>query len=282
MPYVEEGFVEEGYGDAVEARYLQLVLSDPTNPAGRLKGAVLWAGPLWSPDHGLTFETDFSEIKAGSPGVERWLRKMVFTLVGLTEAQKRAIVSIARSKLSTGRLLVIPRLSEGLPIAIGYHNLANGRVIEASSSDASYPATNLSDHNMIGSDWQSAAAAVSDVTLDVDVGNVLPLGVVALLGFNGTDAAVVTPKAGSVEGFATGVEWDPGELDAFDVSLPALLPDAPAFGRHLILTPALVADPSTWLEEAFLGTLVGDVVKRRMATATPLWQVSLTLMECED
>jgi hypothetical protein len=96
-------------GTTQNSRYGRFDLNDSGNPDNYLKSSVYWVGPVWQSTIGMDPASEPLEVWSGSPGVERCLRGWAITWNWLTEAESRALLSVLRSKLRTGRYLVVPR-----------------------------------------------------------------------------------------------------------------------------------------------------------------------------
>lgn len=94
------------YPVSVSKRYTRWHQSDTTNPDGYMSWGIARIGL------GLQFEFDSSttddSVIVGTPGAERILRVKEVNFHSLTRAQASMLEDIARSRLSTGRMLLIP------------------------------------------------------------------------------------------------------------------------------------------------------------------------------
>lgn len=99
-------------GTTKNSRYVGITLADSGNPSNYLSGRVLWAGPILQPSESFSIETEkwaIRPVPIGAPGLQRSLRALDFELTMVSEAEGRKLESLIRVKLSTGRLLVVPR-----------------------------------------------------------------------------------------------------------------------------------------------------------------------------
>lgn len=90
-------------------------------------------------------------------------------------------------------------MAEKLPAFLSHNDnkaVASATVITASSSDATYPSSNLK-LLPITKVWRSATAALSAVTLLFDFGSAMTVNVVGLINANLTSAATLTIAAGT-------------------------------------------------------------------------------------
>lgn len=99
-------------GSSKSARYARFTCADSGNPSNYLSARVYWVGPVWQPVIGIDMgdgglERDLEYV--GEPGMERRLEIMRYSHAFLTEGEARQFRSIARTKLRTGRLLVVAR-----------------------------------------------------------------------------------------------------------------------------------------------------------------------------
>lgn len=94
------------YATSVSKRYTRWHQSDAANPDGYQSWGIARIGL------GLQFEFDSSttddSLIVGSPGAERVLRVKEVNFHSLTRVQASMLEDIARSRLSTGRMLLIP------------------------------------------------------------------------------------------------------------------------------------------------------------------------------
>lgn len=102
-------------GTTKNSRYAGITLNDTGNPATYLKASVFWAGPIWQPALSFAGVRDSyrkREEIIGEPGLQRFIRILEIDLYFITESEARKLASIARFKLHSGRLLVVPRPKE--------------------------------------------------------------------------------------------------------------------------------------------------------------------------
>lgn len=99
-------------GSTKNSRYFGVTLSDSGNPDNFLSVRVLWAGPVFQPAEGFSIEHEKWAIRRqliGAPGIQRSLRALDFELTMVSEAEAVKIESLIAARLSTGRLVVVPR-----------------------------------------------------------------------------------------------------------------------------------------------------------------------------
>lgn len=99
-------------GTTKNSRYAGITLSDSGNPDNYLSGRVFWAGPIFQPSEGFSIEHEKWAIRRqliGSPGMQRSLRALDFELTMVSEAEAVKLESLIAARLSTGRLVVVPR-----------------------------------------------------------------------------------------------------------------------------------------------------------------------------
>lgn len=266
----------------LNSRYVRFTLNNSGHASNYLKASVFWAGPVWTAPYGAGFDSSFSDEWVGTPPVQRYLNNVEISLKGLTEAQKVQVQSVGRNMLSLGRVVVIPRPSSIIPVAIGYHNYARNATISASSSNASYPASNLGRSDLYSRIWRSAAGVLTSVNVDADLGSSSDIDLVGLIGFNGNDSATVRIKIGESATFAS-TEFDTGsDVSAFDTSLAVLKSTTPPCGRHLLYMPGITMDRSTWVHEAIYCNFQEAPEVRPMPTYPIKWEVVLRFKVCED
>lgn len=99
-------------GTTKNSRYIGITLADSGNPDNYLSGRVFWTGPIFQPAESFLIEQEkwaIRRVVIGSPGIQRSLRAMDFDLTMQSEVEARKLESLIATKLSTGRLLVVPR-----------------------------------------------------------------------------------------------------------------------------------------------------------------------------
>lgn len=95
-------------GQTYNSRYARLSLSDSGNSDNYLKASVLWVGPVWQPPSGMDIGSEPMLHFSGVPGAQRVLSGWKLSMLGLSEAESRALISILKVKLSAGRFLLVP------------------------------------------------------------------------------------------------------------------------------------------------------------------------------
>lgn len=94
-------------GTTYNSRYARLTLSNSGNPDNYLKGSVLWVGPIWQPP-GMDIGSEPMLYYSGVPGAQRAIQGWKISMLGLSEAESRKLLSILKVKLSAGRYLLVP------------------------------------------------------------------------------------------------------------------------------------------------------------------------------
>jgi len=280
----------------LNSRYARLTLTDAS--LTYLKGAVFWAGPVWYPTQGFVPVDGYTftnEIVGTAPGQ---IVKNHFTchIVGLSEQEAHHILSSLWTMKAGGRLVVIPRPTTTIPIAVAYLNYAQDATITASSTATGYLAANLAKAPLYTSIWRSVTSSVTNVTLTADLGSSKDIDLLGLLGFNGSNAATVRLQAGESSTMAT-TEYDTtSAVAAFDTTLTELaVPTGKSafapYGRHLLYLPQYGASPgdgtqtrAAWVREAIYCTWDQDAPpeKRALPTAPRTWEVVMSFRVCED
>lgn len=95
-------------GQTYNSRYTRLILANSGNPDNYLKGSVLWVGPVWQPPHGMDIGSEPMLYYSGVPGAQRAIQGWKISMLGLSEAESRKLLSILKVKLAAGRYLLVP------------------------------------------------------------------------------------------------------------------------------------------------------------------------------
>lgn len=280
----------------LDCRYARLTLTDAS--LAYLKASVFWAGPVWYPTQGFlpSDGLSFPNEVIGTAPLQVVGNHVTCKLVGLSEQEAHTILSFLYSLRGTGRMVVIPRPTPTIPIAIAYNNYALGGTVTASSSATGYAASSLTKSGLYSQVWRSVTSTVTNVTLTADLGSSKDIDLLGLLGFNGSNAATVRLQAGESSTMAT-TEYDTtSAVSAFDTTLtdptmPTGRPLYPSFGRHLLYLPQYGASPgsatqtrASWTREAIYCVWDAERPPEKVPLPTvPLtWEVAMSFRVCED
>lgn len=100
-------------GATKNSRYVGFdTLDDSGNADGFLRGRVLWAGPAWQPSDSFDLTGEKFRRRrelVGPPGMQRYVTYIDVEFFAMSEGEARKLEGIAGARLSTGRLLVVPR-----------------------------------------------------------------------------------------------------------------------------------------------------------------------------
>jgi len=105
---------------AVSARYVRAQFVESSNPDGELRVAVYWAGPLWRPAVGFSFDWTREDVEVAGVGALR-THRLRFPV--LTPGERVALESIWRDRITLGRILVVPRQE----VDVLHHDAIYGR-----------------------------------------------------------------------------------------------------------------------------------------------------------
>lgn len=273
----------------LNSRYTRFTLTDAANPDNHLKASVYWVSPGLSITTGFLVEPFYvPELHfIGSPGVQITGNNLLIHLAGVSVAEYVSLTSLAANLKSSGRMIVIPRPASGVALVIAYSNLiTTGSMVTASSAAAAFPDDDLANP-LLYTQWQSAAAALSNITLTADLGSSQDFGIFALVGTNLTDAATMRVQAGEASNFST-TEYDSSAtfVSCFDTthSASVLLDPSPPFGRHVLWVPGLTQLRALWPHEAIYCTWDPDqpITRNPQPTFPETWVVELRFKMCED
>lgn len=280
----------------LSCRYARFTLTDAS--LSYLKGSVFWAGPIWTPSQGFATSDSFTfptEI-VGAPPLQLTKNHITCKLVALSEQEAHTILSFLYSLKGTGRMVVIPRPTPTIPIAIAYNNYGLGGTVTASSTASGYAASALTKSTLYNQVWRSVTSTVTNVTLTLDMGSAKDIDLLGLLGFNGSNEATVRLQAGESSTMAS-TEYDTtSAVNVFDTTLtdptmPSGKPLYPSFGRHLLYLPQYGASPgnvtqtrASWVREAIYCTWDAERPPEKVPLPTvPLtWEVAMSFRVCED
>lgn len=273
----------------LNSRYTRFTLTDAANPANHLKASGYWVGPALSITTGFLVEPFYvPELHfIGSPGVQISSNNLSIHLAGVSPTEYISLTSLAANLKASGRMIVIPRPAAGVALLIAYTNhITTGSMITASSAAAAYPDDNLANL-LLYSQWQSATAALSNITLTADLGSSNDIDILALLGTNLTDAATMRVQAGEASNFST-TEYDSTStfVSCFDTTYSAsvLLDPSPPFGRHVLWAPGLTQLRALWHHEAIYCTWDPEqpITRSPQPTFPETWVVELRFKMCQN
>lgn len=95
-------------GSTQSSRYGRFDLNDSGNPDNLLLARVLWVGPIWQAATGMQWEWELMDDIVGMVGVERGIREWKLAYQVTTEVEARALRSVLRNKLRSGRYYIVP------------------------------------------------------------------------------------------------------------------------------------------------------------------------------
>jgi hypothetical protein len=131
-------------------------------------------------------------------------------------------------------------------LAIGYQNLASGKVISATTQEVGYLSSNLSNSRLAGplGRWRSTDLSLTNQDIDIDLAAVEDFDVIALIGTNLEDDATRRIYTDDASNFASPDHDSNNEDDGdvFDLTTSPIIDGRdgwPVVGRHLVYFPGM-------------------------------------------